>query len=1111
MLHELERAEEVDEDEDDKGEKATRIEGVRGRSWGEDEPAQCLSRPVGSVIPFVVVCFQSGDMFHAVTVGLLQTASRTVCEGGVSEPGRYFKPLIDVMLLDKAKSGGSTKQGNVMGVALVHSPTRVSPPKSAENPPPYGAQHRQDALWKEVGGNEALPPRWQQFELGDDDTQYQDDNLVMVSLNRPLPGVRLGRSYFVNHNTQTTSRKKPVPDRPEGSLTPDCIIEDHSECIWSLVCVGTSCNVMSASEDGSICQWVRAGEPVGEPWRSDGRAVVSLAVSPDQTMVVSGSEDGKLRLWNMEEGNVVGDPWKGHNAAVRWLDWSPDDKEIASGSQDGTIRRWNPKTGRQIAPPIETGHRWVYAVKYSPQGDKFASGGEDGVIQDGAHIFSASRDFTIRKWSIDGKELVVLRGHTNSITSICLTGDESHLVSASLDCSVRIWDLKTNEQVGDPLWHDDELLALAISSDEPYIASAGKDRKVYVWSIEAALQHDGNQVHPNHGAEQMRWDEAIHSAHKVIERNPSSYRGYELKHAALHGAQRYDEAIEAFHTMLSKLDHISDPQMQNLRQQYLSPSDAEVMIRQVVHAQIENFPPRLFHTTTGLLHDRNAQINVFETSTQYKELLSLTMKHADRRLECIEEVVMTYFRYAMLSHRWEEQEPLLHDIQGKAVYKLELVGGVHKLQSFCRVARDAGYRWAWSDTCCIDKTNNVELQESVITMFVWYSHSALTIIYLSDVLPLSKPGALAASAWNKRGWTVQEFLAPKVAIFYQKDWSLYLDDRSPNHKESLTIMQELVHATGIDTSTLVAFRPGMKGAREKLQWASTRTTTLQEDIAYSLFGIFGVRLPVIYGEKKQDALGRLLQQIIAQSGDITALDWVGKSSQFNSCLPADITSYEVPPFAPPSPSEHEIQTTVSSLRNTAAVELALNLYTTLRNLPAPRFAHCRLHLPCIVFPVAALRRRHDQDQVAPDVRHEVKAEGLNDLLITTEDKLIPFPRTKHAFLLVRPWDRDILYPVPDSAPDSTDSDDTQGVDDINPPESRADDWFHADHGPDDSESHTQALRLIVRLGQPFGVFLLAQQRGGEYKRIASDHDIIAQVTDMASVRCMMDVRTLEIL
>ncbi|KAG1732344.1 heterokaryon incompatibility protein-domain-containing protein [Suillus lakei] len=211
---------------------------------------------------------------------------------------------------------------------------------------------------------------------------------------------------------------------------------------------------------------------------------------------------------------------------------------------------------------------------------------------------------------------------------------------------------------------------------------------------------------------------------------------------------------------------------------------------------------------------------------------------------------MMYFRYAMLSHRWEGEEPLLQDIRDKVVYELDPVGGITKLQSFCKTARDAGYRWAWSDTCCIDKSNNVELQESVNSMFVWYHHSALTVVYLLDVPPSSKSGALAKSAWNTRGWTVQEFLSPKVILFYQKDWTLYLDDRTPNHKESIAIMQELEDVTGIDRRAIVAFCPGMRGAREKLQWASTRVTTLQEDIAYSLSGVPGVRLRVDYGEKK---------------------------------------------------------------------------------------------------------------------------------------------------------------------------------------------------------------------------------------------------------------------
>jgi WD40 repeat protein len=198
------------------------------------------------------------------------------------------------------------------------------------------------------------------------------------------------------------------------------------------------------------------------------------------------------------------------------LNWSPNGAEVAGGSQDGTIRRWNTSTGRQIGPLIKKSDDWIWTIKYSPQGDKFASGGYDNTVRvwskdgeliieikghdsmvmslcwskDGAYIFSGSVDDTIRKWqSIDGKELVVIRGHTNSVTSFCLSPDESHLISASHDYSVRIWDLETNQQVGDPLWHDDQVHVVAVSSNGYFASSiSGPDAKIYVWSLEAALK-----------------------------------------------------------------------------------------------------------------------------------------------------------------------------------------------------------------------------------------------------------------------------------------------------------------------------------------------------------------------------------------------------------------------------------------------------------------------------------------------------------------------------------------------------------------------------------------------------------------------------------------------
>jgi hypothetical protein len=147
--------------------------------------------------------------------------------------------------------------------------------------------------------------------------------------------------------------------------------------------------------------------------------------------------------------------------------------------------------------------------------------------------------------------------------------------------------------------------------------------------------------------------------------------------------------------------------------------------------------------------------------------------------------------------------------------------------------------------------------------------------------------------------------------------------------------------------------------------------------------------------------------------------------------------------------------------------------------------------------------------------YEAKADGLHDLQITTEDKLIEFssPRpTMQTLLLVRPWNRQLLEladfaELPDAA------DDTQSEEDYwsapGSPSQDSPDGFPEAQEPVDSELSDRALRLTAWLEQPFGAFLLARQRSGEYKRIASDNVIIARVRDLSSIPDM--IRTLEIL
>jgi hypothetical protein len=154
-----------------------------------------------------------------------------------------------------------------------------------------------------------------------------------------------------------------------------------------------------------------------------------------------------------------------------------------------------------------------------------------------------------------------------------------------------------------------------------------------------------------------------------------------------------------------------------------------------------------------------------------------------------------------------------------------------------------------------------------------------------------------------------------------------------------------------------------------------------------------------------------------------------------------------------------------------------------------------LHLPCIAFRVTEVRL--SQNQETPHT-YEVKADGLHRTSITTGEKMSQFSRassTRQIFYLVRPWDRDLLQ-LPD--PDDTQSEDIFW----DAPE------ISQEYG-DLELRNEQALQLIAHLRRPFSAFLLERQRGREYKRVASDHDIIVKIEDMAAVYDM--VTTLEIL
>ncbi|KAI6126496.1 hypothetical protein F5141DRAFT_340615 [Pisolithus sp. B1] len=230
---------------------------------------------------------------------------------------------------------------------------------------------------------------------------------------------------------------------------------------------------------------------------------------------------------------------------------------------------------------------------------------------------------------------------------------------------------------------------------------------------------------------------------------------------ALHEAQQYDEAVDAFESMLRVMEQFHDPEFRQLDKNYISPSKTIATIDLIVRGVLKNCPLVVIDTTTGCLCDGPERIRIFKAHPTSKELVLSMTRELDHEL--ILRVVSSFFGYVMFSHAWQGSEPSFQDVNVvKSVWKLPDTPLNEKLRNFCKETRRLGHNWAWSDTCCIDKATSSILNQSLTSMYKWYAGSAATLVFLAGVAHPSKPEDLTRSFWMTRAWTLQEFLAPKV-------------------------------------------------------------------------------------------------------------------------------------------------------------------------------------------------------------------------------------------------------------------------------------------------------------------------------------------------------------
>jgi hypothetical protein len=158
------------------------------------------------------------------------------------------------------------------------------------------------------------------------------------------------------------------------------------------------------------------------------------------------------------------------------------------------------------------------------------------------------------------------------------------------------------------------------------------------------------------------------------------------------------------------------------------------------------------------------------------------------------------------------------------------------------------------------------LSEAINSMYIYYRNAEECYAYLNDVSSdLDQNGkldALRRGKWFTRGRTLQEFIAPTELYFLDSSWKIIGSKK--------TLDDVLSNVTGIQDISKV--NPSNVSVAAQMSWVSKRECSREEDNAYWLMGIFGIIIPLLYGEGK-NAFKRLQVEILKISDDESLFAW----------------------------------------------------------------------------------------------------------------------------------------------------------------------------------------------------------------------------------------------
>lgn len=252
--------------------------------------------------------------------------------------------------------------------------------------------------------------------------------------------------------------------------------------------------LISDSQDGALRLWdfdammllrgslaVEKFVPRSFIIREHDDSIFTFSVSRDGTLLVTGSQRGTVRLWDLRapDPSVAMFPaFGGHERAVYYVEISPDKRFLVTDSEDTTSRLWDLTVNTPNGAVIEFSERAVEPIVVSP--------GKQWLLTASENNRAFLWDLTLPNPSLVPR---VLEEHQSTLTDAVFSPDDRWLATSSADNIVRVWNLQADAPEKNPYlfdYHEAPITTMAFSADARWLVTSSQDGILWLWDLHSS-------------------------------------------------------------------------------------------------------------------------------------------------------------------------------------------------------------------------------------------------------------------------------------------------------------------------------------------------------------------------------------------------------------------------------------------------------------------------------------------------------------------------------------------------------------------------------------------------------------------------------------------------